>query len=147
MRLLMGFLYLISLPMFADQAEINYLDFFYDYVIHESYRVAIDPAVDSLASLKAVVNERLGGEITSNFSLVGYGSEGAVEDFFAASRNTDSDIPLARVFSAPDNSNKTWFIYFIDKSLNHYITDKKPLQPSSPFAFLAAVGMRSLIYF
>jgi hypothetical protein len=149
MRLLMGFLYLLfSLNGLSEPAVVTYLDYFGDYLIHEPYSINFDPATTTVTALKAEITTRLGGDINSTLVLVGYGEHGISEDFFAASHNTNGNIPLAQAFAQPSRErHKKWYFYFVDKSIAHYVTDRKSHHGSSPFLLLAEVGLRDLIWF
>lgn len=163
MRLCFGLLALcFSINVNAVPAKLLYYKFFGDYLSEKTYQVEVNLEQDSIRDLKALLQNKRTHEpgcscdictatdkgIDSNLVIVGYG-EGYPEDFFMATENLDQSTPLENIIGAmpKEEQAKTWHIYFIDRELSTYVTEKKTVHPTCPFKSLSEIGQQKLRFF
>lgn len=148
-RLLMALF--LALPVFCEPAEIMYYNSFGEYLTERPYQIDMDIHNASLREILAVLKTKRNKNdtINSDLVLIGYGAKGTPQDFFAATKFVNYEIPLRNALEElptlrPDAK---WYIIFVDKSLSHYVRAREDHHWSSPFRWLAQIGLQDLHYF
>jgi hypothetical protein len=142
---------ILSLPLCSENLEIMYYNFVGDYLVERSYQVDINVLNASLKEIKFLLEALRHDEEINNADLViiGYGPKGYADEFFAATYSINDEVPLRIMLKhVPTyDADSKWYIYYIDKSLSPYIRARYDHHESSPFRWLAHVGMQDLSYF
>ena len=142
---------LLSLPLFSEPAEIMYYNFFGDYLSERSFQIDVDIPNISLQEIHSILQSRRESKypIDADLVIIGYGQRRYPEVFFAATSFINYEIPLNMALShqperVPDGK---WYIYYIDRSLSGYVRARQDHHWSSPFRWLAQIGLQDLHYF
>lgn len=142
---------LVALPLCSEPAEIMYYNFFGEYLLENSHHIDIDVPHTNLGEIKSMLEKLRQGNlpIESDLVVIGYGPAGSPREFFAATAFTDYQVPLQQVLDhIPSRQpNAQWYFYFIDPSISRYVRERRAHHWSSPFSWLAQVGLQDLHYF
>lgn len=143
--------FLLAFPIFSAPLEIMYYDALGDYITERSFYLDVDVENTSLAELRVMLeNERKSNwPMDDDLVIIGYGDNSMPQEFFAATRFTDYAIPLKDALAHQPTITPTgeWRIYFVSKRLSNYVRARKDHHWSSPFRFLALVGLQDLQFF
>ncbi len=151
MRLVNLLIFLFAVPIFAEPVEIMYYDFFGDYLVENSYTIDITIQNASLKEIKEILAKKRNknNDIDSDLVVIGYGPENTPSAYFAASNFTTNTAPLkAALANMPTRMpNAKWYVYYVNKGLSAYVRKREDHHWSSPFRWLANIGLQDLQYF
>lgn len=141
----------LALPLGAEPVEIMYYNFLGEYLIESPYQVDIEVPGSTLDDIQATLEKFRNSTyaMDSDLVVIGYGPEGSPSEFFAATPFVNYQIPLQNVLDhVPERiPNGKWYVYFINRSLSHYVRARQDHHWASPFRWLAQVGLQNLHYF
>lgn len=141
----------VSLPLFSEPAEIMYFNYFGDYLTEEPYEIDINVDDANLKEIQTILQKRRGttSAMDTDLVVIGYGPQGEPSEFFAATSFVDYQIPLRMALShlPTRKPNAKWYLYFINRSISPYVRARQDHHWSSPFRYLAQIGLQDLQYF
>lgn len=149
MNIFITFSYIfLSLTLFSQPAQIMYYNAFGDYITEKPYQIEINQDTSLSEMLFTLKKLRKNNNVESNLVVIGYGEDSHPNNFFAATKNINYQLPLFYLLQSNmpiESKNKKWYIYFINSSLSHYVCAKEAHHWSSAFYWLSLIGLQNLI--